>query len=55
MNTSNFWELHGKKQTKLPPQSGFHSRLEAVEPHQRKRAIKSFFHKKEHLRFFIDL
>ena len=39
---------------KLPPQSGSHSSLEADEPHQLKRAIKSFFHKKEHLRIDHD-
>ena len=38
---------------KLPPQSGSHSSLEAVEPHPWKRAIKSF-HKKGHLRIDQD-
>ena len=39
--------------SKLPHQSGSHSSLEAVEPHPWKRTIKSFFHKKEHLRIRI--
>ena len=40
--------------SKLPPQND--SSLEAVEPHPEKRAKKTFFHKKEHLRIStIDL